>query len=74
LHGKHPGPAGGQPRTGDTLSRYAVWQDGNFELKSFLYPVASTVAKLRALALPPAVEMDLVRILETGAVLNSQSS
>jgi protein phosphatase len=24
----------GQPRTGDTLSRYAVWQDGKFELRS----------------------------------------
>ncbi len=58
----------GQPRTGDTLARYAIWQDGYFELKSFQYPVASTVAKLRALSLPPAVEMELVSILETGSV------
>jgi protein phosphatase len=58
----------GQPRTGDTLSRYAVWQDGRFELRSFRYPVVSAVAKLRALALPLPVEAELVSILETGLV------
>jgi hypothetical protein len=58
----------GQPRTGDTLSRYAIWQDGNFELKSFRYPVAATVEKLRALGLPQPVEVELISILETGLV------
>jgi protein phosphatase len=58
----------GQPRTGDTLSRYAVWDDGKFELRSFRYPVAATVAKLRALGFPPPVEAELVSILKTGAV------
>lgn len=58
----------GQPRTGDSLARYAIWQDGNFELRSFHYPVAATVGKLRALALPQPVEAELVSILETGVV------
>jgi protein phosphatase len=58
----------GQPRTGDTLSRYAVWQDGTLELRSFRYPVAATIGKLRALALPPPIEAELVGILETGSV------
>ena len=57
----------GQPRTGAPLANYAVWQDGRFELKSFRYPVETTVEKLRALALPRDVESDLVAILETGS-------
>jgi protein phosphatase len=58
----------GQPRTGAALSRYAIWQDGKFELKSFSYPVAATIEKLRALALPRPVQAELARILETGVV------
>lgn len=58
----------GQPRTGSTLANYAVWQDGELELKSFAYPVERTVKKLKALAFPRDVEADLVGILETGSV------
>jgi hypothetical protein len=35
-------------------------------LASVSYPVVATVAKLRALGLPPPVESELVGILETG--------
>ena len=58
----------GQPRTGDPLASYAVWQDGRFELRSFRYPVEATVEKLKALALPRHVESELVAILKTGSV------
>lgn len=58
----------GQPRTGQTLANYAVWQDGEFALKSFPYPVDTTIAKLKALTFPAAIETELVNILATGAV------
>jgi protein phosphatase len=58
----------GQPRTGETLANYAVWQDGQFELKSFPYPVESTVEKLKALAFPRNAEAELVTILAIGSV------
>lgn len=58
----------GQPRAGKPLANYAVWQDGEFELKSFAYPVAATVEKLKALAFPRNIEVDLVNILVTGSV------
>lgn len=58
----------GQPRTGEPRANYAVWQDGTFELKSFPYPVDSTVEKLKALGFPRDVEAELVNILATGSV------
>lgn len=58
----------GQPRTGNPVANYAVWQDGRFELKSFRYPVEATIEKIGALALPPDVKSELVSILKTGSV------
>lgn len=58
----------GQPRTGKPLANYAVWQDGKFELKSFPYPVETTVKKLKVLGFPHAVEAELVNIFTTGSV------
>lgn len=58
----------GQPRTGKPVANYAVWQDGEFELKSFTYPVGTTIDKLKALGFPPAVEAELVGILMTASV------
>jgi hypothetical protein len=66
---RHPRKLGRLERApGDSLSRYAVWQNGKFELKSFSCPVAATVEKLRALALPQPIEAELVSVLETGVV------
>jgi protein phosphatase len=56
----------GQPRGGKPRPSYAVWQDGAFELRSFDYPIESTVTKLEALGHPPEVEAELVRILREG--------
>jgi predicted phosphodiesterase len=58
----------GQPRGGGSLGSYAVWSDGNFELKTFPYPVERTITKLRALSLPQPVESELVSILRTGSL------
>lgn len=56
----------GQPRAGGSLASYAVWWNGEFELKTFQYPVETTVRKLRALSLPQGVESELVDILQAG--------
>jgi putative phosphoesterase len=58
----------GQPRTGGSLASYAVWWNGEFELRTFRYPVESTIRKLKALSLPQPVELELVGILQTGSV------
>jgi putative phosphoesterase len=58
----------GQPRNGDIRASYATWQDGQFELKTYTYPVEETVRKIRALSFPTQVEEDLISILETGCV------
>lgn len=56
----------GQPRSGEARASYAVWEHGRFELRSFHYPVESTIARLKALSFPPAVEGELAMILRTG--------
>ncbi|MBN9436443.1 metallophosphoesterase family protein [Bosea sp. (in: a-proteobacteria)] len=58
----------GQPRAGSPEASYAVWEDGEFSLRSFAYPVEQSVEKLKRLAFPPAVEDELAMILRTGAV------
>jgi len=58
----------GQSRNGEALASYAVWWNGEFELKTFRYPVETTIAKLKGLSLPQRIESELVRILKTGRV------
>jgi putative phosphoesterase len=58
----------GQPKTGKPDACYVVWEDGVFQLKSYRYPVAKTIEKLRALAFPREVEQDLITVLNTGSV------
>lgn len=57
----------GQP-SGKPEACYAVWEDGMFQLKTYSYPVAKTVAKVRNLSFPRDVEEDLVHILESGSL------
>lgn len=59
----------GQPKTGRSDACYAVWEDGKFALKQFPYPVEKATEKLCALRLPPAIEQDLVTVLNTGTVV-----
>ncbi|MDU0342672.1 metallophosphoesterase family protein [Bosea rubneri] len=58
----------GQPRNGSTAAHYAVWEDGELSLRSFAYPVETTIARLQAMALPSEIEAELSMILRTGAV------
>jgi putative phosphoesterase len=56
----------GQPKTGNSNACYATWEDGQFELKDYGYAVHKTVAKIRNLSFPDAVEENLVRAIEMG--------
>jgi protein phosphatase len=58
----------GQSKAGDPRARYAVWHDGDMELKAYEYPVAKTVEKILALPLADEVKRDLVHVLRTGMV------
>jgi putative phosphoesterase len=58
----------GQPRTGGSAARYAVWRDRAFELKTYAYPVQETVRKLIGLPLASTITSELVAILQTGKV------
>jgi hypothetical protein len=56
----------GQSKAGDSRARYAIWQDGQIELKACEYPVEKTVAKVLDLPVPDEVKHDLVHVLRTG--------
>ena len=58
----------GQPKTGKPDACYAIWENGDFQLKSFPYAVDKTVETLKALAFPVDVEKDLITVLQTGSV------
>lgn len=58
----------GQPHNGDPRASYAVWEDGQFSLKTYSYPVEETIRKIRAIGYSPEVENDLVAILRTGQI------
>jgi putative phosphoesterase len=58
----------GQPKTGKPNACYAVWQNEAVELKSFPYPVAGTVEKIKQLPVPREVQQDLIAVVQTGSV------
>ena len=58
----------GQSKAGDPRARYAVWQDGEMELKAYEYPVEKTVEKILALPVADEVKRDLVHVLRTAMV------
>jgi putative phosphoesterase len=58
----------GQPKTCGPEARYAVWEDGSIDLKSYSYPVESAVAKVQALPIQQALRDELAGILRTGNV------
>ena len=58
----------GQPKTGSPQARYAVWEDGGFELKSYPYPFEKTVGKVQSLPIAPALRDELSNILQTGNI------
>lgn len=58
----------GQPKTGRSLACYAIWEDGQFTLKEYAYPVEETVREIRQLPVSQDIQEELVRVLETGGL------
>ena len=61
----NPGSVG-QPKDGDTRAAYAVWKDGEVELRRIAYPIETTV---QAYARTPLASLDvesLIAVLRTG--------
>ncbi len=64
----------GQPKTGSPEARYAVWEDGKFELKSYPYSFEATATKIQALPIDARVRDELSAILRTGEIPPVQES
>jgi putative phosphoesterase len=58
----------GQPKVGSADVNYAVWEDGNLQLKSLSYPISRTVQKIERLPLSAEVKQDLITVLRTGSL------
>lgn len=58
----------GQPKTRSPEARYAVWEDGKIELKSYRYPLEDTVVKIQALPIEAGLREELIGILRTGQI------
>jgi putative phosphoesterase len=58
----------GQSKMGDPRARYAVWQDGQIELRALEYPFDETAQKISCLPLPNDIKADLIAVLSSGAV------
>ena len=54
--------------TGNPLARYAIWENGHFELKAYEYPVEATAMKIIAMPIMDELKNDLIHILRTGTV------
>jgi putative phosphoesterase len=58
----------GQPKTGSPEARYAVWEDGKTELKSYPYSAETAAKKVQALPIDAAIRGELSTILRTGQI------
>jgi putative phosphoesterase len=58
----------GQSKAGNPLARYAIWENGHFELKAREYPVETTAKKIMVMPIPDDVKLDLIHVLRTGTV------
>ena len=63
----NPGSAG-QPRDGDWRVSYAIYENGNFELKRIEYPVERTVEKIEKIVEDKKFREMLISILRNGKV------
>jgi putative phosphoesterase len=63
----------GQSKAGDPQARYAIWQDGRVELRSYEYPFEDTIAKIHSLPLPQDVKNDLSNVLRSGRAPTTKS-
>jgi len=58
----------GQPKTGKADACYAVWEEGNFQLKQFAYPVERALQRIEQLPLQVDIKRDLATVLRNGSV------
>jgi len=61
----------GQPKTGNAQACYAVWDDGNIELRSSPYAVEATISKIQTLPISTGLQNELSTILQTGVIPDS---
>lgn len=64
----------GQPKTGSSRACYAVWEDGKAELKSYPYPVETTIKKIQAISIDAGLRDELSVILRTGEIPPARAS
>ena len=57
----------GQPRDGDPRASYAVWDNGQVELKRLAYPVEEVVQQFHDSRLPELAQRLSIEVLRTGA-------
>jgi protein phosphatase len=58
----------GQPKTGKPDACYAVWEDGQFELKQFSYDLERTLERIQHMPVPTGIQRDLATVLRTGSI------
>jgi putative phosphoesterase len=68
----NPGSVG-QPKDGDPRAAYAVWEDGEVELRRVAYPIDDVVQAYARTPLAPADVDCLLAVLRTGGTLPSKS-
>lgn len=56
----------GQPKTGKPEACYAVWEDGQLCLRSYVYPISETIAKVRQMSVSSDIQRQLIAVLESG--------
>lgn len=64
----------GQPKTGRSQACYAVWEDGNIELKEYDYPIADTIQQIREMPITVADQDALITVLKTGDLPDTNSA
>lgn len=56
----------GQPMNGRPNACYALWEDGEIELRNFPYPVEETVRKVMAMPVEDKIQRELAKVLRKG--------
>jgi putative phosphoesterase len=64
----------GQPKTGAPEACYAVWEDGELELRRYAYPVPETESQIRRMPISESVKADLIQALRTGGASAQQTA
>jgi protein phosphatase len=59
----------GQAKVGAPQACYAVWEDGQLELRLYTYPIEETKAHIAMMTVSEAVKANLMHVLDTGVLL-----